>query len=239
MTQRDFKRLSIAISANFVAEMATLPITVTRVIYQTNTITIQETLAQIKSRKAHFSGLLPSLSSKALSIGLKYALYQKLKDYRQTPKEDLLNNALNGFGCGIIGTVITNPLLVWRTQLQRGEDMKLSYSYRGLGYSILRSIPLYTLLFPVHDYYKHQLSLKGYDGIKQSIIASIATSLTNYPLIQPFDYIRTRKAAGLNIEWTWKLNRYYRGGLLALSRNIPHLVIAMSLIDTFNRYFKI
>jgi len=236
---KDFKILCIALTANFSAETLTLPITVTRVVYQTNNLDLKETFKQIQNRKAYFRGLIPSLTSKATSIALKYTLYQKIKTYRNTKKDDLFNNCVNGFMCGVIGTTITNPLMVWRTQLQRNQKMKLAYSYRGLGYSILRCIPLYTLLFPINDFYKSKFEDKIEEGIKTSILAAGCTSLTNFPIVQPIDYIRTRKAAGLNIEWTWKVWKYYRGGSLALLRNGPHLIIAMTLIDLLNKRFAV
>ena len=215
--------ISIAMTGNTVAEILTLPITVIRVVYQTNNITLKDTIVQIKNRSGFYNGGAIALLSKALSISMKYTIYRKIKDYRGTEKDDLVGNCFNGFLCGVIGTTVTNPLMVWRTQRQRGELMKLGYAYRGLMWSIIRCIPLYSLLFPVFDYYNNKL--------QNPILAAGCTNLSIFPVTQPFDYIRTRKAAGKKTPLTWKIFRYYKGGTLAILRNMPHLMISMTIID--------
>ena len=227
----NLKLMSIAMVSNATAETMTLPITATRVVYQTNSLSILKTIKEINNRKGFFNGFVPSVFSKAISIGMKYTIYKKIRSYRNTQEDDILNNLVNGFLCGIIGTTITNPLMVWRIQLQRGSSMKIKYAYRGLGYSILRCLPLYTLLFPFYDFYQKKFEIP--------MVAAACTSITIFPIVQPFDYLRTRKAAGYSTKFNLNIKKYYRGGSLAIMRNMPHLMISMTIIDFLNKRINV
>ena len=167
------------------AELVTNPINVARVVYQTNDYTLKQTISNIYTRKAYFKGLQVALLTKTISLSLKYTLYDFIKNYRGTERDDLFGNMVNGMVSGVIGTTVTNPLMVWRTRLQRGDSMHLKYSYNGYLVSVARCIPLYSLLFPCYDFYKSKLG----DSVMSGVAAAVMTTITNAIFTHPFDEV--------------------------------------------------
>ncbi|GAH04135.1 unnamed protein product, partial [marine sediment metagenome] len=116
------KTMGVAFMGNAVAEALTNPIAVIRVVYQTNDppLTLKQTLKHVHQRGSYFRGLRPALLSKAASVALKYTMYQSIREYRGTQKNDITNNVVNGVLGAWSGLALTQPLMVWRTVEQSG-----------------------------------------------------------------------------------------------------------------------
>lgn len=221
------------------AELITNPVNVVRVVYQTENLTLRQTIENVHVRQAYFNGFLIALASKVVSNSLKYVLYDRIKDYRGTKKDNLVGNMLNGVIGGVIGTSVTNPLMVWRTRRQRGDAMNLRYSFDGYKISVIRCIPLYGLLFPCRDWYHNFYTNKFGNFIWVGVLASVTTNITTLLVVHPFDYVRTRLAARKPMEYTLNPIKYYRGAHIAFARNMPHFVISMLVMDMLKKHLDL
>jgi len=228
------------------AEVLTLPICTIKTIYQTQTYSqtnyqakpyqIVSNLYQTQGIKGFFQASGPAIASQVLSSSSKYYLYHTIKDLRQTKPDDLISNSLNGALGGIIGSAFSHPFDVWKNHAQRSskipfkeglfldlvKEPKLCIQtlYSGYSGSIFKNLILYSLLFPVYDFYKINLP--------NQVIASIATSLTCSIVTQPVDYYKTVLMSGNKFNgWA----NPYKGFGLMISRSIPHFMISMVVTD--------
>lgn len=211
------------------AEVLTLPICTVKTIYQTNVLpnqTISQIISHIYSThglKGFFQASVPAISSQILSTSSKYYLYHKIKSHRQTDSNDLLSNSFNGALGGVGGSVLSHPFDVWKNYLQRDQRMpklNLKILYSGYSGSFIKNIVLYSVLFPVYDFYKLH--------INSSVLAAVCTTLTCSILTQPVDYYKTVLMSG-NKFTAW--SNPYKGFGLMLSRSIPHFIISMGITD--------
>ncbi len=212
------------------AEIITLPICTVKTVYQNNnTLTISQTIKKIytdSGSKGFIQAYKPAIFSQVISTASKYYFYEIIKTHRKTDKSDIFNNSINGLAGGIIGSIFSHPVDVWKNYLQRNERFPFSNPkiyYQGYNASIYKNAVLYSCLFPVYDYYSSK--------INNTYLASIFTSLTISIIIQPVDYYKTIKMAG-NKPTNW-----YRGYTIMLSRSIPHFAITMSITEYIKKQF--
>lgn len=210
------------------AEVLTLPICTVKTIYQTNNSQISPkqiafNLYQTHGLKGFFQASIPAIGSQVISTTSKYYLYHKIKEFRQTDPNDLVSNSLNGCLGGLGGSILSHPFDVWKNYSQRSTDLpnlSIRTLYSGYTGSIAKNIVLYSLLFPVYDFYKLNLP--------NPVIASIATTCTCSLLTQPVDYYKTVLMGGAKfVGWS----NPYKGFSLMLSRSIPHFIISMGVTD--------
>lgn len=225
------------------AEILTLPICRIKTIYQNNKkLSIKSTIDSIV--KTHgligfFNSLKPALITQMVSTSIKFTLYEKIKNIRKTDKTDIFDNVINGIISGLIGSLISHPLDVWKNFVQRNENylshIKKSKSksfgnliksgiYPGFTGSIGKNIALYSSLFPLNDFYKSK-----FDSI---YISAPLTILTVSLIVQPFDYYKVVKIAG-NLP-----TNPFRGFSLMLTRNIPHFTITMCITESISKYLN-
>ena len=219
------------------AEVLTLPICTIKTIYQTQQQTNKLTPAQIinnlyktKGISGFFQASTPAIISQVLSTSSKYYLYHAIKDYRQTADSDIVSNSINGGLGGLGGSLLSHPFDVWKNHLQRGQrllNLHIKTLYSGYSGTIAKNILLYSMLFPVYDFYKLH--------IPSPIMASIVTSITCSLVTQPLDYYKTVLMTG-NKFAGWR--NPYRGYSLMISRTIPHFMISMTITDNIKGYFK-
>ena len=174
------------------AEILTLPICTIKTIYQTqqqpNKLTpvqIISNLYQTKGISGFFQASTPAIISQVLSTSSKYYLYHAIKDYRQTADSDIVSNSINGGLGGLGGLVLSHPFDVWKNHLQRGQrllNLQIKTLYSGYSGTIAKNILLYSMLFPVYDFYKLHIT--------SPIMASIVTSITCSLVTQPLDYYK-------------------------------------------------
>lgn len=218
------------------AEILTLPICTIKTIYQTQTVTkltprqIITNLYQTKGVKGFFQASTPAIISQVLSTSSKYYLYHAIKDYRQTEDSNIISNSINGGLGGLGGSLLSHPFDVWKNHLQRGQTLlnyRIKILYSGYSGTIAKNILLYSMLFPVYDFYKLHIT--------NPLIASIFTSITCSLVTQPLDYYKTVLMSG-NKFAGW--GSPYKGYSLMISRTIPHFMISMTITDNIKVYFK-
>jgi hypothetical protein len=220
-----------SIIGTLTAEIITLPICTIKTIYQNNpNITINETIKMIIN-KSGYKGFIqaspPAIIGQVISTSTKYSFYNYIKNIRQTNSTDLMDNSINGMLGGILGSLFSHPIDLWKNYSQRNEAfpwkcLNPKFYYQGYSASIYKNLVLYSCLFPIYDYYKVK-----FDSI---YISSILTTLTISTIIQPFDYYKTVKMAGTNNS-ALKLSSFSRGFGLMLARSIPHFCITMCITE--------
>jgi hypothetical protein len=212
------------------AEILTLPICTVKTIYQNNKLlSIYQTINLIiknSGYKGFIQASLPAIASQIISTSTKYSFYTIIKEKRKTKSTDLLSNSINGMLGGVLGSIFSHPVDVWKNYLQRNEVfnwniLNLKLYYQGYSASIYKNIVLYSCLFPIYDYYKTKFN--------SIYISSICTTLTVSLIIQPFDYYKTVKMAGINNKIL--LKDFSRGFGLLLARSIPHFLITMTITE--------
>lgn len=85
----------------------------------------------------------------------------------------------------------------------------MSGGVTGYSASILKNMVLYSILFPVYDYYKIKFD--------NQIMTSVCTTLTCSLIVQPVDYYKTVLMSGNKFK---DLENPYRGFSLMVSRSI-------------------
>ena len=112
--------------STFIAEIITLPICTIKTVYQNNlTFTVKDTINHIYKQngyKGFIHAFGPSIFSQILSTSSKYTIYEYIKTIRSTEKNDITNNSLNGMISGILGSIITHPIDVWKNYKQRNQN---------------------------------------------------------------------------------------------------------------------
>ena len=221
--------LGSAAIGGFVAEITTYPIKSLKNVFQTNDHTLTKVIRDL-GKRGFYRGTLPTFMSKGVSVALKYTLYQslKVKISEKIPNKTLAK-VVSGATGGAIGVIFTQPMFVWMLCLQRGEVMKPQYAFRGVIVNIFRTIPLYSMLFPLYDSY--------YVWTKDPFLSSLLTTMTTTTVLQPIEYIRTNHAAGRLIGLKTPIKTLYRGTGLAFIRNSAHLSITMILIENIKSYY--
>ena len=243
MASDSINKLFSSATGTTIAEVLTLPICTVKTVYQSNVnFNIRETIKHINSlhpsKKNNIKGFLqastPAILSQILSTSTKYTFYEMMKKHRKTENNDIFNNIINGMTSGLLGSVITHPIDVWKVTKQNNKSfielLKKSIKnnnlitnglYRGYMGSFGKNIVLYSALFPLNDYYK---------SIFKSVwISAPLTSVTISFLIQPFDYYKVVVMSGS------KPSQPFRGYSLMLLRAIPHFAITMFMTETIQK----
>lgn len=225
------KLLSTGISTLF-AEIITLPICTIKTVYQNNNLNTINTINYIYKQnnlKGFFSASTPAIISQIMSTSSKFTIYEYIKNKRNTSKNDIINNSINGGLSGILGSLLTHPIDIWKNFSQRNESYinflknkntnLLKKLYNGYTGNIGKNIALYSCLYPINDYYNSHFN--------SLFISAPLTTITVSLIVQPFDYYKTVKIAGTNPT------NYFRGFHLMVFRSIPHFMITMILSDFF------
>ncbi len=226
MDNEFYKKIASSSGGTLLAELVTLPICTVKTVYQNNpNHTIKDSIKNIY-RSSGYKGFIqaskPAILSQVVSTSSKYTIYEMIKTYRQTEKTDITNNTINGAISGICGSFLTHPLDVWKNYKQRNENLsntlitsnnKMKILYSGYLGALGKNITLYSMLFPINDYYKSVLN--------NTILSAGLTTLTVSFFVQPFDYYKVVKMANN------KVTKPYRGLTLMLARSLPHFAITM------------
>ncbi len=218
------ENLVSSVIGTLTAEILTLPICTVKTVYQnSNNLTVKQVIESIYNSRG-YSGFIqaytPAIISQIVSTSTKYYFYEVIKKNRNTDKKDLLSNSINGLAGGIIGSLFSHPVDVWKNYLQRNEKFNFNnykLYYQGYSASIYKNAALYSCLFPIYDYYRTK-----FDSL---YLATISTTLTVSCIVQPFDYYKTVKMAG-------KVpTNFLRGFGLMIARSIPHFTITMYITE--------
>jgi hypothetical protein len=220
--------------ASSIAEIITLPLCTIKTNHQVNNNKyLKETVLQIYNKHkfiGFYQASFSSVLSQVLSTTTKYSFYKYLSNIRQTNKNDILQNSINGIIGGLIGSIICHPVDVYKNYTQRGvnyfEELrikKFKILYQGYSQTIIKNILLYSILYPTYDYY--------YLKTNNNFISSIGTTITVGIITQPIDYLKTRYIAGI---YNFNIRDLYKGFSIMLMRNIPNFLITMSIINYLN-----
>ena len=212
--------------ATLVAEVVTLPICTLKTNYQNSNGTIRDSFKHVYSNKLFFKASVPTILSQVVSTSTKYTFYHSLRNILETDKKDLAMNSTIGMISGVMGSVFNHPFDVWKNYQQRGLKLpgfSRKILYQGYSGSVGKNISLYSVLFPLSDYFSSKFS--------NPLIYAPLTTITVSIIVQPFDYYKVVKMAGN------KVKNPARGLSLMLARNIPHFAITMYLIDVFKSKF--
>ena len=223
-----------SVIGTLIAEIITLPICTIKTVYQNNkSFTFSSTVRYIyemNGMRGFLSASIPAVISQIVSTSSKYTIYEKLKDIRHTETSNIYSNSINGAISGILGSILTHPVDVWKNFNQRGQlyyrhlksftsvkEILTKGLYVGYVGSLSKNIVLYSMLFPLNDFYKSK-----FDSI---YISAPLTTLTVSMVIQPFDYYKVVKMAGN------RPSHPFRGFNLMIARSIPHFMITMIVTD--------
>ena len=151
------------------AEILTLPICRIKTIYQNNKkLSIKSTIDSIV--KTHgligfFNSLKPALITQMVSTSIKFTLYEKIKNIRKTDKTDIFDNVINGIISGLIGSLISHPLDVWKNFVQRNENY-LSHIKKSKSKSFGNLIKFYS----EHNPNSRHFNLEEFQALEQIYI---------------------------------------------------------------------
>jgi len=204
------------------------PIETIKVNYQTSDKSIINITKDIIKNHGFSKPIYATLINRFASSGCKYYCYNEIKKFRQTNNNNLPNNMLNGFLSGIIIAPIMQPFDAITNHLQRQHklnQMKVRSLYTGFSQTIARNILLYTLFFPLFDFWKHQTN--------NIVISCVITSGIITFIMHPIEYIRTNKMA----KRAYNIRECYKGFLLGYTHNALHMCISMVVMHTFSLYF--
>ncbi len=222
------------------AEFVTLPVCTIKTQYQTNLLSPSLWYTTSTIYKQHglygfYNASAPAIVSQIVAISSKYYFYNYIKNYRQTPCNDIANNVGNGMMAGCLGSIISHPFDVAKIYKQNQYNFTKefisngpSFLYRGYGATLCKAVLLSGLLFPTYDFYR--------DKFDNTIVRSVATTLTITSIMQPIDYIKVRWISNQSLFLGFNPVNYYRGVHLNLMRTIPHFIITISIADYIKSY---
>lgn len=189
---------------SLVAEIITLPIATIKTNLQTShktsdtTYKIANDIYYHKGIKGFYNAVLPAMTSKMVSSGVKYALYSELKYYRNTQNKNLSDNMINGCIVGFVSPIFIHPIEVISARMQNFQKFEIKLLqphilYGGLSKALLRNTILYTILFPFYDY-------NMYFTNNNIVLSCIMTCMCSTLILQPLDYLRTLGMAGSGLH---------------------------------------
>lgn len=218
--------------ATCVAEIITLPICSIKTNYQNtivNNVSIMNTIQNMYKNnglKIFYSASIPALSSQILSTSSKFSIYK----YLDTNNKITQNKLANGFMAGILSSLMTHPIDVFKIYWQMNKSVvsdiyknNLSILYRGYSKSFIKSSISCSIYFPLYEILGNYFENKIINAVLSSSLATL--------IIHPIDYLKTRHIAGLPLYNGFNPINYYRGLTLNMTRIVPHFVITMYCIE--------
>ena len=199
------------------AELIMLPISVVKTNFQNSNKSMFQILNEI-IRKRGFLGLyassVPTIITPILSKSSKYIIYKKLDTDENYP---IKNKFINGLTTGFITSILTHPLDFIKVHLQMDKPFLLRNIYRGYYQTLCKVSISTTLLFPIYENISKE---------NNKIISAIFSSIIVTTVLQPLDYLKTRRIYGLKDG-----NQYFRGLSLSFIRRVPNFIIITYLLD--------
>jgi len=198
--------------ATGIAEIVTLPICTVKTNYQVyKSNSIKETIISIYNKggiRSFYTASAPF--GQIISTTSKYTFYEY---FRKNDHEKLTS----GIASGILSSLITHPIDVYKVHRQLHKQMSIYNIYRGYTKSLSKVIVGSITYFPIYETIKTTTNYNPF--ICGALSATISTII-----IHPIDYLKTTHMAGHKIT----IN-IYRGLLLNLVRIIPHFSIVMGI----------
>lgn len=227
------QNLQNSIIGTFFAEIITLPICTLKTNYQNSNnrcISISQTFQSIYQNHGvlgFYKATVPALFSQIISTSSKYVLYKEFCKKNEYPK------VINGIASGLLSSIVTHPLDVWKIYHQQNQSVKteiktngISIFYRGYSKSIGKVIIASSLFLPLYDTFSSH-----YNAFTASILASI----TSVVVMHPMDFLKTRHIYNQRLFLGCDPRMYYKGLSLHLLRTVPHFMILMTTIEYLNK----
>ena len=177
-----------------------------------------------------YSASALAVLSQIISMSSKYSIY-KMLDHRC----ERGNKFINGFISGLLSSLITHPMDVFKINRQINRKIfpliraqGYRFIYRGFSKTIIKSCIGSSLCFPLYDYY--------YQRFNNIIVASILSSFSATVITHPIDLLKTRSISGKKLFIGWNPAKYYRGLSLNLLRIIPNFIIFMKVINILEAF---
>lgn len=234
-TLKRMKSMTCGVIACELLSIPLLPFSVIKVNYQLGNKTIRDSAKEVFKLygiKGFFNAFSGTVMFHAVTAVSKYSFYHMFRTLRQTDKRDFLNNMVNGCASSILGSVFSHPFDVLKNHQQRNlklrDELKINgpkILYKGYSQAILRSLMLYSFLYPTYEYYKDSPYLAN------TIYSAPLALITSIIFTQPIDLIKTRMIA--KKPWFVGYNplAYYKGLTLQLARNVPRFWISMLVTE--------
>jgi len=209
--------------ATGIAEIITLPICTLKTNYQngqlksTRIIPMTKELYNIGGIKAFYRASFPAIFGQIFSTTTKYTLYK----YFQAKYD---NKLISGATSGIISSFFTHPIDVIRIHWQMNEKIPVGVFYRGYSKTILKVTIASSLFFPLNDLIKENAYCNSF--ISGALSATLSTTI-----MHPFDYLKTRHVAGLDLYTGINIRMLYKGLSLNLLRIVPHFSLVIGISD--------
>jgi hypothetical protein len=229
-----FNNIKYATGATAIAELITLPICTIKTNHQ-NTLSpsIINTAKMIYTRsgiKGFYQSSKIAISYQIFSTTSKYVLYRYIED--KTEGKSYHNKFASGAISGLTTTIVTHPMDMIKVYRQMNTPILpeitkngLSIFYRGYTKTLNKVAVCSALYLPLYDNcltYTNNITIA-------SILSGVATAI----IVQPLDYMKTRRIYNMSISHGLNILPYYKGLSLNLMRIVPHFVITMNVIEFF------
>lgn len=233
MIENTNKNILYSSSATAIAELLTLPICTIKTNFQNvqdmksnpSIIGITRDIYKRGGIKPFYAASFPAIGGQIFSTTSKYTLYRYLDSNTDYP---IKNKFLNGMTAGLISSLFTHPMDVFKVHLQMNQKIEgINMIYRGYSKTFTKIAISSSLFFPVYDNIKAKIDNPYLSAGCSGVIACV--------IMHPVDYLKTRHMSGLSLYAGWNPLIYYRGLSINLLRIVPHFVITMGVIESMKK----
>ncbi len=268
------KNLSISCTSAAIAEILTLPIDTIKVHIQAHQpITTRQAIRQIAgqppSLRGFYGAFTPSLLRQTIYTGTRLSLYEHMTNTTNItylpPTNNFYYKMVLGGTCGLVGSLLTNPIDVIKTNSQATLTKTTNLSiardiyyqegltgfYKGLRQTAQRSIMISSLQLPIFFTLQEKmetLNLKKY-LTTSTTISSLTTTLIVTSIVYPIDMIKTLSMTASSsspassipmminlIKNGGGVKSLYRGMSMGLIRSAPHFLITTLCYEHLRKF---
>ena len=227
------RALWTSLIATAVAEVATLPIYTLKTKFQNSPhgsggiLQVAREMYKTGGMRVFYAASVPSIAGQMISTSSKWTIYSWLS------RQKNINTVLAGLISGITSSLLTHPLDFVRVHWQMKKPITtqikaegIAVLYRGYSKSFAKIAIGSVLFYPLTDFFKTRT--------ENIIISSAASAIISTIIMHPIDYLKVRHIYNLSYYHGFEIKKYYKGLGLNLMRIVPHFVITMSIINSFN-----
>jgi len=237
--------------AGAAAEFLTLPIYSLKNVMETSRQPLRVSLSNMIRQGgvlSFYNGWYWGISRQTVNIAARYGFYKKTE--QEVSKH--LGHSLplwvvrlaSGAASGLPTALLTHPLdnFCITAQLRAENRNRLTiferwafegwlFPFKGLSAAFFRNFMVGALVFPLNETYRG--AEVGWGEQKMIIppyLSPVLASLSATMIIQPVDFVKTRKSQNLPAFVGWNPRSYYRGLSMNLLRVVPHFWLVSSVI---------
>jgi hypothetical protein len=202
------------------AELATLPISALKTVYQSRSLSIKDSFNFIYNSngiKGFYKASFPAVSYQVLSSTYRLTVFNYLTDAK-------FNLFLIGIFSSITCNILTHPIDYIRIRLQNNSNIQLRKIYTGITPNIAKAVLGGVTYLPIRE------SLKRRFPETKSWKIGLTTAVVSTIIVHPFDYLKTYMI-GRSTIGSLAFRNPYKGLSLNLARIVPHFVIMTEVAD--------